>query len=41
MLHTCTLQLYDGGYFDHNGPVESNDYFKILWNSYYSFDAAP
>jgi hypothetical protein len=38
MLHTCTLQLYDGGYFDYSGPFKSNDYLKILLGNYYSFD---
>lgn len=37
---TCTLQLYDGGYSNHSGPVESNDYFKILVGSYCSFDVS-
>ncbi len=41
MLHTCTLQLYDGRYFNHSGHVENNDYFKTLLNNYYSFDGTP
>jgi hypothetical protein len=37
----CTLQLYDGRYFNRSGPIESNDYFKILLGKYYSFDTTP
>jgi hypothetical protein len=36
MLHSCTLQLYDGRYSNRSGPVENNDYFKILFIWYNS-----